>query len=254
MISVEHVSKSFGTRQILRDVSLSVGKGETMVILGASGSGKSTLLKMIIGLLRPDSGRVMVNGQDITRMNEDELNRERIHMGMVFQYSALFDSMSVRENVAFGLRQHGHFSEEEIDSIVREKLHLVGLDGTESLMPASLSGGMKKRVSLARAIALNPEIILYDEPTAGLDPIRSTDISALIKRTQETMHVTSVVVTHDLKSAYYVADRIAFLYKGQFRFIGRPEEIRNSDDPTVQQFIQGKGSLEEDTHAGGGTE
>ena len=184
-----------------------------MVILGASGSGKSTLLKMIIGLLRPDSGRVMVNGQDITRMNEDELNRERIHMGMVFQYSALFDSMSVRENVAFGLRQHGHFSEEEIDSIVREKLHLVGLDGTESLMPASLSGGMKKRVSLARAIALNPEIILYDEPTAGLDPIRSTDISALIKRMQETMHVTSVVVTHDLKSAYYVADRIAFLYK-----------------------------------------
>ena len=184
-------------------------------------------------------------------MNEDELNRERIHMGMVFQYSALFDSMSVRENVAFGLRQHGHFSEEEIDSIVREKLHLVGLDGTESLMPASLSGGMKKRVSLARAIALNPEIILYDEPTAGLDPIRSTDISALIKRMQETMHVTSVVVTHDLKSAYYVADRIAFLYKGQFRFIGKPEEIRNSDDPTVQQFIQGRGSLTEDSHTGG---
>ena len=199
-----------------------------MVILGASGSGKSTLLKMIIGLLRPDSGRVMVNGQDITRMNEDELNRERIHMGMVFQYSALFDSMSVRE-----------------------KLHLVGLDGTESLMPASLSGGMKKRVSLARAIALNPEIILYDEPTAGLDPIRSTDISALIKRMKETMHVTSVVVTHDLKSAYYVADRIAFLYKGQFRFIGKPEEIRNSDDPTVQQFIQGRGSLTEDSHTGG---
>ena len=145
MIDIINVEQTFGDRRILKNVNLQINKGETMVILGASGSGKSTLLKMIIGLLRPDSGRVMVNGQDITRMNEDELNRERIHMGMVFQYSALFDSMSVRENVAFGLRQHGHFSEEEIDSIVREKLHLVGLDGTESLMPASLSGGMKKK-------------------------------------------------------------------------------------------------------------
>ena len=252
MITFNNVTVQYdASHTALRGVNIHIDKGEFVFIVGASGAGKSTFVKILTHELVPKEGSVIVNGQDITRMNEDELNRERIHMGMVFQYSALFDSMSVRENVVFGLRQHGHFSEEEIDSIVREKLHLVGLDGTESLMPASLSGGMKKRVSLARAIALNPEIILYDEPTAGLDPIRSTDISALIKRMKETMHVTSVVVTHDLKSAYYVADRIAFLYKGQFRFIGKPEEIRNSDDPTVQQFIQGRGSLTEDSHTGG---
>lgn len=201
MISIRHVYQTFGSRQILKDVSLTVKDGETMVILGASGSGKSTLLKLIIGLLTPTSGEVLVDGKDMGRLNEEELNKARRNMGFVFQYSALFDSMNVKENVAFGLRMHTKLPEEEIDRIVKEKLHLVGLDGIENLMPSSLSGGMKKRVSLARAIALEPKIILYDEPTAGLDPIRSTDISLLIKHTQKALHATSVVVTHDLKSA-----------------------------------------------------
>lgn len=239
MISIRHVYQTFGSRQILKDVSLTVKDGETMVILGASGSGKSTLLKLIIGLLKPTSGEVMVNGKDMARLNEAELNHERRHMGFVFQYSALFDSMTVKENVAFGLRMHTKMSEEEIDRIVKEKLHLVGLDGIENLMPSSLSGGMKKRVSLARAIALEPEIILYDEPTAGLDPIRSTDNSLLIKHTQKVLHATSVVVTHDLKSAEMIADRMAFLYKGSFLAIGKPEELKQSPDPRVRQFMEG---------------
>lgn len=239
MISIRHVYQTFGSRQILKDVSLTVKDGETMVILGASGSGKSTLLKLIIGLLKPTSGEVMVNGKDMARLSEAELNQERRHMGFVFQYSALFDSMTVKENVAFGLRMHTKMSEEEIDRIVKEKLHLVGLDGIENLMPSSLSGGMKKRVSLARAIALEPEIILYDEPTAGLDPIRSTDISLLIKHTQKVLHATSVVVTHDLKSAEMIADRMAFLYKGSFLAIGKPEELKQSPDPRVRQFMEG---------------
>lgn len=239
MISIRHVYQTFGSRQILKDVSLTVKDGETMVILGASGSGKSTLLKLIIGLLTPTSGEVLVDGKDMGRLSEEELNKARRNMGFVFQYSALFDSMNVKENVAFGLRMHTKMSEEEIDRIVKEKLHLVGLDGIENLMPSSLSGGMKKRVSLARAIALEPEIILYDEPTAGLDPIRSTDISLLIKHTQKVLHATSVVVTHDLKSAEMIADRMAFLYKGSFLAIGKPEELKQSPDPRVRQFMEG---------------
>lgn len=239
MISIRHVYQTFGSRQILKDVSLTVKDGETMVILGASGSGKSTLLKLIIGLLTPTSGEVLVDGKDMGRLSEEELNKARRNMGFVFQYSALFDSMNVKENVAFGLRMHTKLPEEEIDRIVKEKLHLVGLDGIESLMPSSLSGGMKKRVSLARAIALEPKIILYDEPTAGLDPIRSTDISLLIKHTQKALHATSVVVTHDLKSAEMIADRMAFLYKGSFLAIGRPEELKASEDERVRQFMEG---------------
>ncbi|WP_299144228.1 ABC transporter ATP-binding protein [uncultured Dialister sp.] len=239
MISIRHVYQTFGSRQILKDVSLTVKDGETMVILGASGSGKSTLLKLIIGLLKPTSGEVLVDGKDMGRLSEEELNKARRNMGFVFQYSALFDSMNVKENVAFGLRMHTKLPEEEIDRIVKEKLHLVGLDGIENLMPSSLSGGMKKRVSLARAIALEPKIILYDEPTAGLDPIRSTDISLLIKHTQKALHATSVVVTHDLKSAEMIADRMAFLYKGSFLAIGRPEELKASKDERVRQFMEG---------------
>lgn len=239
MISIRHVYQTFGSRQILKDVSLTVKDGETMVILGASGSGKSTLLKLIIGLLTPTSGEVLVDGKDMSRLSEEELNKARRNMGFVFQYSALFDSMNVKENVAFGLRMHTKLPEEEIDRIVKEKLHLVGLDGIENLMPSSLSGGMKKRVSLARAIALEPKIILYDEPTAGLDPIRSTDISLLIKHTQKALHATSVVVTHDLKSAEMIADRMAFLYKGSFLAIGRPEELKASEDERVRQFMEG---------------
>ncbi|WP_297028523.1 ABC transporter ATP-binding protein [uncultured Dialister sp.] len=239
MISIRHVYQTFGSRQILKDVSLTVKDGETMVILGASGSGKSTLLKLIIGLLTPTSGEVLVDGKDMGCLSEEELNKARRNMGFVFQYSALFDSMNVKENVAFGLRMHTKLPEEEIDRIVKEKLHLVGLDGIESLMPSSLSGGMKKRVSLARAIALEPKIILYDEPTAGLDPIRSTDISLLIKHTQKALHATSVVVTHDLKSAEMIADRMAFLYKGSFLAIGRPEDLKASEDERVRQFMEG---------------
>lgn len=239
MIELKQVSKSFGNRHILNGVNLSVADGETLVILGASGSGKSTILKLIIGLLQPDAGDVLIHGQNVTAITEDAWNKVRRHMGMVFQYSALFDSMTIGENVAFGLRQHENMTEEQIQTVVREKLHMVGLDGIESLMPSSLSGGMKKRVSLARAIALNPEIILYDEPTAGLDPIRSTAISHLIRDMQEKMHVTSIVVTHDMKSAGEIADRMAFLYEGSFLAIGTPDELYQSLDPRVQQFIHG---------------
>lgn len=239
MIELRHVYKSFGSRKILEDVDLSIEDGETMVILGASGSGKSTILRLIIGLIRPDAGEVLVNGKNVAEMDEDALNEARRHMGMVFQYSALFDSMNIYENVAFGLRQHEKLAEEEVARIVSEKLRLVGLTGIEDLMPANLSGGMKKRVSLARAIALEPEIILYDEPTAGLDPIMSTTISHLIRTTQETLRATSVVVTHDMESARQIADRMAFLYKGAFLEIGRPEALASSKDMRVQQFIHG---------------
>lgn len=239
MIEIENVRLRYGAKEILKGVNLHVKKGETLVILGASGSGKSTLLKLIIGLLKPSEGIVRVDGKNILLMTEEELNKERRHMAMVFQYSALFDSMSVGDNVAFGLRMHTNMSEEEIRKIVDEKLHLVGLDGISHLMPANLSGGMKKRVSLARAITLNQDIILYDEPTAGLDPIRSTDISLLIKKMQNELHATSIVVTHDLKSANMVADRMAFLYEGSFLLIGTPGELYDSSDKRIQQFMNG---------------
>lgn len=239
MIEIENVRLRYGAKEILKGVNLNVKKGETLVILGASGSGKSTLLKLIIGLLKPSEGIVRVDGKNISLMTEEELNKERRHMAMVFQYSALFDSMSVGDNVAFGLRMHTNMSEEEIKKVVDEKLHLVGLDGISHLMPANLSGGMKKRVSLARAITLNQDIILYDEPTAGLDPIRSTDISLLIKKMQNELHATSIVVTHDLKSANMVADRMAFLYEGSFLLIGTPGDLYDSSDKRIQQFMNG---------------
>lgn len=239
MIEIENVRLRYGAKEILKGVNLNVKKGETLVILGASGSGKSTLLKLIIGLLKPSEGIVRVDGKNISLMTEEELNKERRHMAMVFQYSALFDSMSVGDNVAFGLRMHTNMSEEEIKKVVDEKLHLVGLDGISDLMPANLSGGMKKRVGLARAITLNQDIILYDEPTAGLDPIRSTDISLLIKKMQNELHATSIVVTHDLKSANMVADRMAFLYEGSFLLIGTPGELYDSSDKRIQQFMNG---------------
>ena len=239
MIEIENVRLRYGAKEILKGVNLNVKKGETLVILGASGSGKSTLLKLIIGLLKPSEGIVRVDGKNISLMTEEELNKERRHMAMVFQYSALFDSMSVGDNVAFGLRMHTNMSEEEIKKVVDEKLHLVGLDGISHLMPANLSGGMKKRVGLARAITLNQDIILYDEPTAGLDPIRSTDISLLIKKMQNELHATSIVVTHDLKSANMVADRMAFLYEGSFLLIGTPGDLYDSSDKRIQQFMNG---------------
>lgn len=243
MITINHVNLTINERKILNDINLEIKKGETLVILGASGSGKSTVLKLMTGLIKPCSGSIFIKGVKADSLNEFEWNELRKFMGMVFQYSALFDSMTVKENVAFGLRQHTKLKEQEIERIVKEKLNMVGLEGTEELYPSELSGGMKKRVSLARAVAMEPEIILYDEPTSGLDPIRSTDISLVIKNTQKIMKTTSVVVTHDLKSAEMIADRVAFLYKGTFIKIGTMKELMQSDDSRVRQFMHGLPSV-----------
>ena len=243
MITINHVNLTINERKILNDINLEIKKGETLVILGASGSGKSTVLKLMTGLIKPCSGCIFIKGVKADSLNEFEWNKLRKFMGMVFQYSALFDSMTVKENVAFGLRQHTKLKEQEIERIVKEKLNMVGLEGTEELYPSELSGGMKKRVSLARAVAMEPEIILYDEPTSGLDPIRSTDISLVIKNTQKIMKTTSVVVTHDLKSAEMIADRVAFLYKGTFIKIGTMKELMQSDDSRVRQFMHGLPSV-----------
>ena len=243
MITINHVNLTINERKILNDINLEIKKGETLVILGASGSGKSTVLKLMTGLIKPCSGSIFIKGVKADSLNEFEWNKLRKFMGMVFQYSALFDSMTVKENVAFGLRQHTKLKEQEIERIVKEKLNMVGLEGTEGLYPSELSGGMKKRVSLARAVAMEPEIILYDEPTSGLDPIRSTDISLVIKNTQKIMKTTSVVVTHDLKSAEMIADRVAFLYKGTFIKIGTMKELMQSDDSRVRQFMHGLPSV-----------
>lgn len=240
MIELRDVVVAYDTRVILDSVNLTIKDGETLVILGGSGSGKSTLLRLIIGLQRPTSGQIIVDGVDITTLSEEEFNKVRQKMGMVFQYSALFDSMSVGENVAFGLREHTNLSDDKIQHIVDERLGWVGLSGYESYMPNELSGGMKKRVSLARAIALDPTLILYDEPSSGLDPITSGTISMLIRGMQERLSCTSIVVTHDMQSAFYVADRIALLDKGKFIEVSKTEDFKNSPNPNVQQFIHGE--------------
>lgn len=230
---------TFHGKQILKDINLSVKQGEIMVIIGPSGSGKSTLLRLMIGLLKPTAGEVWIHDREITAMDEDHLNQIRLEMGMVFQYSALFDSMTVGENVAFGLRQHTTLTEQEIRQVVRRKLRMVGLSGQERAMPSELSGGMKKRVSLARAIAADPHIVLYDEPTSGLDPIMSATINRLILNTRRVIGATSVVVTHDMASAFYIADRIAMIYKGSIIAMGTLEEIKASTNPVVAKFIAG---------------
>ena len=237
MIKVTDLNKYFGTRHILKNINFSVKKGETLVIIGGSGSGKSTLLKLLIGLIQPEEGQIFIGGQEISHMKEEALDKVRLKMGMVFQYSALFDSMSVGDNVAFGLREHSKLSEAQIKDIVKEKLKMVELEGYEHYMPSELSGGMKKRVSLARAIAFEPSILLYDEPSSGLDPITSSRIDELIVQMQQVLGVTSIVVTHDMKSAFYIADRIAMIYEGAMIAIGTPDEIRRSADARVQQFI-----------------
>ena len=237
MIKLINVCKEFNGRQVLNNINLEVQSGETMAIIGGSGSGKSTLLKLMIGLIHPTSGKILIDGQDIAAMNDDELDEVRLKMGMVFQYSALFDSMSVGENVAFGLRERMDYSEERIQAIVKEKLELVGLPGREDFMPGELSGGMKKRVSLARAIAVNPDIIFYDEPSSGLDPIMSGKIDELIKETQRKLKVTSLVVTHDMVSACTISDRIAMIYEGEMIAVDTPEAIMNSTDPRIKNFV-----------------
>lgn len=240
VISLRQLNITFGTHTVLDNIDLDVYKGETLAVLGPSGTGKSTVLRSMIGLLEPNGGQIFIQGEDVSGLDEDGWNRLRMKMGMVFQYSALFDFLTVGENVAFGLRQHTDKSNEEIQCIVTQMLDLVGLPGTQDLYPAELSGGMKKRVGLARAIAVNPEIVLYDEPTAGLDPIMSRNISRLIKKTQEQLHVTSVLVTHDMQSAFYAADRVAMLYEGHIVAIGTAEEMKNSTNPIVKAFIEGR--------------
>ena len=239
MICLNKVNMSFGSKQILKDINLTINKGETLAIIGASGSGKSTLLRLIIGLLKPTSGEIWVNDTEISKLNEIALDKVRLNMGMVFQYSALFDSLSVGENVAFGLREHTKLSDQEIKKIVQKKLEVVDLAGLENVMPNELSGGMKKRVSLARAIAFEPEIVLYDEPSAGLDPIVTAKIDELIVHTQKVLGVTSIVVTHHMDSAFHIADRIAMIYEGEIIAVGTVEEIKKSMDPRVNQFICG---------------
>lgn len=240
MIVVRDLYKSFGKNHVLQGLNLEVNRGEDMVVIGGSGTGKSVLIKCIIGLIKPDKGTIFVDGEEITSFNEAKLNEMRKKFGMLFQFGALFDSMPVWENVGFGLKQHTSLKDDEIRGLVTEKLSLVGLHGIEELMPSELSGGMKKRVSLARAIAMGPKILLYDEPTTGLDPIMADVINELIIRLREKLKVTSIAITHDMVSAYKIGDRIAMLYKGKIIEIGTPDEIRNSKNETVQQFIQGK--------------
>jgi len=239
VIEFRDLHKAFGEKPVLRGFSLKIRDGETMVIIGYSGSGKSVALKHIVGLLHPDAGEVIVDGQVIDALDRDDLTLVREGIGYVFQFAALFDSLSVADNVALGLRRRA-LAEEEIDDRVSEALALVDLSGTEERFPAELSGGMRKRVGIARAIALRPRYILYDEPTTGLDPVTSAVIDRLMVRTREHLGVTGIVVTHDMRSAYTVGDRIAMLYEGQVRQVGTVEEIQGSADPLVRQFIEGR--------------
>ncbi len=239
-IEVVNLHKSFGNNHVLRGVNLEVRNGESMVVIGGSGVGKSVLIKCIIGLVRPDSGSIRVDGQAITSLNEKSLNEIRKKFGMLFQAGALFDSLSVWENVGFGLKQHTSLGNEEIKAIAVDKLRLVGLRHVEDLMPSELSGGMRKRVSLARAIAMEPEILLYDEPTTGLDPIMADVINDLIVQMRKKLEVTSIAITHDMVSAYKIADRIAMLYEGEIIEVGTPQQNRESGNAIVQQFIQGR--------------
>jgi phospholipid/cholesterol/gamma-HCH transport system ATP-binding protein len=239
MIKVENVHKSFGANHVLRGVNLEVKKGESVTVIGGSGSGKSVLMKHIIGIIRPDEGNVLIDGVNIAGLTEKELYSLRTKFGMLFQASALFDSLRVWENVGFSLLRTRTYTEASVREIASEKLNLVGLVGAEDLMPSELSGGMKKRVGLARAIAHNPEILLYDEPTTGLDPIMADAINELIVRMREKLNVTSVTITHDMQSAYKISDRIAMLYDGKIVETGTPYQIKQSENPIVHQFITG---------------
>jgi phospholipid/cholesterol/gamma-HCH transport system ATP-binding protein len=240
MIELKNVSKSFGTKHVLRGLNLQIAGGETTTIIGGSGSGKSVLFKHIIGLLKPDSGEIWVDGRDITRMKDSELFRMVGKFGMVFQSGALFDSMTVRENVAFGVLGHADAPSGRIDEIVAESLAMVGLPDIARLMPSELSGGMKKRVAIARVVAKQPQIIMYDEPTTGLDPIMADVINNLIIKVGADQAITSIAITHDMVSAYKISDKIAVLFEGSIIETGTPNEIRNSAHPVVRQFIEGK--------------
>jgi len=233
--------KAFADNKVLRGLDLNIPRGETVVVLGGSGSGKSVLLRHAIGLHQPDAGSVWVDDEDITGLSEEQMIEPRKKVGMLFQAGALFDSMNVADNVAFSLREHTDWSPDRIESRVAQVLGLVELEGVEPLMPADLSGGMRKRVALARAIALAPRALLYDEPTTGLDPITANTINQLIRNLQERLGVTSIVVTHDIQSAFKVADRIAFLFEGKILFEGTVEQAKRVDEPRLQRFLQGAG-------------
>jgi phospholipid/cholesterol/gamma-HCH transport system ATP-binding protein len=240
MIAVRDLRKSIGTQEILRGVDLSVARGETLVIIGRSGGGKSVLLKHLIGLMQPDSGEIWIEGQNIIGMNERELAAVRRKIGILFQSGALFDSMTVEENIAFPLREAGERDAAVIRGKVADVLDVIEMPGQESKMPESLSGGMKKRVGLARSIIQRPSCVLYDEPTAGLDPVVSDSINRLIRRLQQRFEMTSVVVTHDMKSAFHVGDHIAYLHEGRIYFYGTPAELEQSQDRIIQDFLLGR--------------
>jgi phospholipid/cholesterol/gamma-HCH transport system ATP-binding protein len=248
-IVLEGVSKAFGDTVILDGVSLEVPEGETVAVIGASGAGKSVLLKTIVGLLEPDEGRVVVDEEVVTELSREALYELRRRVGYVFQFAALFDSMSVADNLSMGLRRIRGLSDEERSERVRESLRRVEMEGYDDQMPGQLSGGQRKRVGLARAIASRPKYLLYDEPTTGLDPVTTAVIDRLILKMDEELGVTSIVVTHDMTSAFRVADRIAMLYQGSIRYMGTPAEIQAVDDPIVKGFIEGRPELMQESAA-----
>jgi phospholipid/cholesterol/gamma-HCH transport system ATP-binding protein len=245
IIRLIKVHKRFGEHEVLKGVSLDVEAGQSLVIIGASGSGKSVMLKHIVGLIQPERGQVWFKDQEIDKLSERKLMEVRHHFGFLFQMGALFDSLTVYDNIAFPLVEHTAKKPDEIKEIVMEKLKLVGLPDAGKKMPAELSGGQRKRIALARAIAMNPEVILYDEPTTGLDPVRSDVINELIIKLKHHLKVTSIVVTHDMQSAYKVADRIVMLHEGKLIFDGTPQEIQNSNKPEVRHFVLGEASEQE---------
>ncbi len=240
MIQIKGLKKAFGPKKVLDGVDLDIEDGKITVIIGRSGGGKSVLLKHIIGLLKPDEGHIFIDGTDIPTLRERELNEVRKRFGMLFQGAALFDSMTVGENVGFALREHTGLSDEDIEKCVREKLERVGLSGVEDMMPADLSGGMMKRVGLARAIIMDPEIVLFDEPTTGLDPIMSASIADLVLDTQRSLKTTYVLITHDMPFTYKIADKIAMLHEGRIIAHGTTEEMKKNPDPVLRQFLEGR--------------
>ena len=245
-IQLIDIHKAFGPKHILRGLSLDVEEGETVSLVGFSGAGKSVTLKHINGLLRPDKGTVFVDGLEVPKLSRQELYDLRLNIGYVFQFAALFDSMTVRENIFMGLRKKGGMTDAQMEERVAESLALVDLDGFEDRYPAELSGGQKKRAGLARAVAYRPKYLLYDEPTSGLDPVTTTVIDELIMRMRRELNVTSLVITHDMKSAYTVSDRVAMLYEGRVVQVGTPDEIRGSDNEIVRSFVEGRADLQHD--------
>jgi phospholipid/cholesterol/gamma-HCH transport system ATP-binding protein len=246
IVELHGVHKRFGRLEVLRGIDLFLERGKTTVVIGESGTGKSVLLKVMTGLLSPEHGEVFFNNHRIDLMSEKELMQIRQHFGFLFQMGALFDSLTAYDNIAFPLVEHTNYSDKQISQIVTEKLRLVGLDGVQRKLPAELSGGQRKRVALARAIAMEPEIVLYDEPTTGLDPIRADTINDLIIKLKHEIKVTSVVVTHDMTSAFKVGDRIIMLHEGHFIADGPPQAYRNADDPRVRQFVLGEAVQDRD--------